>query len=93
MVHLLSPLTFPYLDQTGPPDNQDNTGMLFDWHKQSTWVLVLRLVEVDHWTTHVHSTDRTLSLWSPGSHKGSLDPFEDFRGLKLHLFEDLRPLK
>jgi hypothetical protein len=26
-------------------------------------------------------------------HKGSLDLFEDFRGLKLHLFEDLRPLK
>jgi hypothetical protein len=26
-------------------------------------------------------------------HKGSLDLFEVFRGLKLHLFEDFRPLK
>jgi hypothetical protein len=49
------------------------------------WVLVW-LRDKMVFTTHISKDEGSLDI-------GSLELFEDFRGLKLHLFEDFRPQK
>jgi hypothetical protein len=44
-----------------------------------------------YYQKEVHNIDLQSKLWLPVFDMGSLELFEDFLGLKSHVFEDFRP--